>query len=80
MGIAIAQAVTLVVAVYAAIGVVFAAAFVTLGVARVDHAARGAPWSFRALIFPGAAALWPVLLRAWVRASRKGSDDAPAAT
>jgi len=51
---------------YALIGVMFAIAFVTAGVARVDPAAHGAPIGFRILIFPGAAALWPVLLRKWI--------------
>lgn len=50
-----------------AAGLVFALAFVTAGVQRVDPAARGAPWGFRLLILPGAAALWPLLLLRWVR-------------
>ncbi len=52
---------------YLAIGAVFALAFVTVGVQRIDRAAAGSPWSFRLLILPGAAALWPVLLVRWVR-------------
>lgn len=52
---------------YLAAGLVFALAFVTAGVQRVDPAARGAPWGFRLLILPGAAALWPLLLARWVR-------------
>lgn len=55
------------VGVYLAIGVVFALAFVTIGAPRIDHAARGSPWSFRLLILPGAAALWPWLLSRWAR-------------
>ena len=53
---------------YMAAGVVFAVAFVTLGVQRVDPAAKGAPLGFRLLILPGSAALWPILLRRWMRA------------
>jgi hypothetical protein len=53
---------------YVAAGVVFAAAFVTWGVQRVDPAARGARLGFRLLILPGSAALWPLLLRRWLRA------------
>lgn len=49
-------------AAYVAIGVVFALWFAASGVDRFDGAARGAGITFRALIFPGAAALWPVLL------------------
>ena len=53
---------------YAAAGVVFAAAFVTRGVQRVDPAAKGAPIGFRLLILPGCTALWPFLLGRWLRA------------
>jgi len=53
---------------YALIGVVFALAFVTKGVERIDDAAKGAPIGFRVLIFPGAAALWPVLASRWRKA------------
>jgi len=56
----------IIVGIYALIGVIFAIAFVTAGVARVDPAARGAPIGFRILIFPGAVALWPILLRKWM--------------
>jgi hypothetical protein len=52
---------------YAAAGVVFAAAFVTWGVQRVDPAAKGAQLGFRLLILPGCAALWPLLLGRWMR-------------
>ena len=52
---------------YAAVGCVFAIFFVTLGVARVDPAARGAPWGFRLIILPGTVALWPVMLLKVVR-------------
>ena len=56
-------------AVYAACGLVFAAAFVTAGVGRLDPAARGTSWGFRLLIVPGTVALWPWLTRKW--ASRR---------
>lgn len=54
--------------VYAAAGFVFAFAFVVRGAATIDRSAEGAPLSFRLLIFPGAAALWPILLRKWMSA------------
>lgn len=63
----IARALVAVLGVYAALGVVFGVAFVTLGVHRVDPAARGAAWTFRLLLLPGAAALWPLLARRWLR-------------
>jgi len=57
---------------YLLVGLVFAIAFVTKGVRRVDGAAEGSPWSFRLLILPGAAALWPVLLRRWLASGHAG--------
>jgi hypothetical protein len=56
-------------AAYAACGLVFAAAFVTAGVGRLDAGARGTAWGFRLLIVPGTVALWPWLARQW--ASRR---------
>jgi hypothetical protein len=52
---------------YAAAGAVFAVAFAALGVTRLDPSARGASLGFRLLILPGATALWPLLLRRWLR-------------
>ena len=51
---------------YASIGLVFALAFVTIGVKRVDPQAIGSSASFRLLILPGSAAFWPLLLRRWI--------------
>jgi hypothetical protein len=69
----IAEVILWILAAYAGIGVVFAFAFVTRGVGRIDHAAAGAPWSFRVLIFPGAAVLWPLLLAKWRHAGKAGN-------
>ncbi len=60
-------------ALYAAIGVLFALVFAARGVGRVDPNARGAPLGFRLLIVPGVAALWPLMLRRWV-----GAEPGPA--
>lgn len=57
----------LVLAAYVAFGLVFAVAFVTAGVQRIDAEARGAGAGFRLLIFPGSVAFWPLLLRRWLR-------------
>lgn len=65
-----ANVILLATATYAVLGLCFGVVFVTLGVGRVDRAAIGAPWSFRLLIWPGAAALWPLMLRKWIRAVR----------
>ena len=55
---------------YTAVGAVFAVAFVTAGVQRVDPDAKGSGMVFRLLILPGSAALWPLLLRRWIRGDR----------
>lgn len=52
---------------YGVLGVFFAIAFVARGVSRIDTHAEGAGLAFRLIIFPGVAALWPVLLSRWIR-------------
>jgi hypothetical protein len=56
---------------YAIAGLVFGAAFVAGGVSRVDEHAEGARWGFRLIILPGVAALWPLLLHRWLRATSR---------
>jgi hypothetical protein len=57
-------------AAYSLIGVMFAALFVIFGIHRVDPVAEGAPSSFRLIVVPGVAALWPLLLVRWIRRTR----------
>jgi hypothetical protein len=57
-------------AAYGLAGTIFAAAFVTFGIQRVDPVAEHAPLGFRLIVMPGAAALWPLLLLRWVRRAR----------
>jgi hypothetical protein len=71
MAVTIAHVVEVAILAYATLGALFAAVFVTRGVGRIDHAAAGAPLSFRLLIFPGVAALWPLMLAKWARARKK---------
>ena len=59
--------------VYVLAGAIFAAAFVSVGIQRVDPVAAHAPVGFRLIVAPGAAALWPLLLARWVRAAREKS-------
>jgi hypothetical protein len=56
-------------AAYGLAGALFAAAFVTAEIQRVDPAAQHAPLGFRLIVLPGAAALWPLLLVRWIRSS-----------
>ena len=51
---------------YVILGVLFAPAFVTRGVNRIDPLATDAPWNFRVLVVPGTVVFWPVLLVRWL--------------
>lgn len=62
-------------AVYAGFGVLFAVAFVCLGVKRIDPAAAAPPVGFRLLLIPGSIALWPVLLRRWLLGSQPPTEN-----
>ena len=49
--------------IYALIGLLFAVYFVIKGVGKIDPNAAQGSWGFRLLILPGAAALWPLMLK-----------------
>ena len=53
-------------ALYAAAGFVFALAFLTFGIGRMDPSARGSGFGFRLTILPGVVALWPLMLVRWI--------------
>ena len=59
--------------VYALIGAVFAVAFVTIGIQRVDSVAEHAPLGFRLIVLAGVAALWPLLLVRWFRSAPRAA-------
>lgn len=71
----VAQTILVALLAYAACGLAFAVAFVTVGAARLDPAARGTSIAFRLLLLPGAAALWPLLAVRWPRGSRPGEHS-----
>jgi len=50
---------------YVAAGALFAAAFVTWGVSRMDPVAKEGTPGFRLIILPGVTALWPLLAARW---------------
>jgi hypothetical protein len=54
-------------AAYLAVGLAIGTAFIWRGVDHVDAAAAGTTWAFRLVILPGAVALWPVIIRLWLR-------------
>ena len=60
---------------YGIAGLVFAIAFVVAGAKRIDSQAIGSGTGFRALIFPGAAALWPLLLRRWISRTAEPPEE-----
>jgi len=62
----IAATLLIILGIYLFCGLVFAVPFVLVGARRIDPHALHGSWGFRLLIFPGAAALWPLLLRRWV--------------
>lgn len=63
---AVAQVLVVILAVYAGLGAVFAGVFLSTGIQRIDSQAEGASLGFRLIIFPGVAALWPLLLKRWL--------------
>lgn len=56
--------------VYGVLGMLFAIAFATKGIGRVDPVAKGSKAGFRLIVFPGVAVLWPLLLARWIREGR----------
>lgn len=58
------------VAVYAAAGIVIGLGFVMCGVSRVLPHSVTVTIGARILLFPGAAALWPVVLARWLKMRR----------
>ena len=67
MPAALAQAIVIVLGVYAAAGLLFAVPFALRGVNRIDPVARESTWGFRLIILPGVIALWPLLALRWAR-------------
>jgi Na+-driven multidrug efflux pump len=65
--IAFAEVLTVLIGIYLAVGVLFAAPFVLRGVNRIDPVAREGTWGFRLIIVPGVVALWPLLALRWLR-------------
>ena len=58
---------------YVAAGLLFATAFLLVGVKQIDHEARGSGFAFRLFIAPGVIALWPLLAHRWA----SGESEAP---
>jgi len=63
-------------AMYLIPGIIFGVAFAARGVHQMDASASGAGWGFRALIVPGSALFWPLLLTRWT-AGRRAREVPP---
>jgi hypothetical protein len=61
-----AESVVILLGTYAGIGLLFAIAFLTRGIDRIDPASKGTGIGFRLIILPGVASLWPMLLLRWI--------------
>jgi hypothetical protein len=62
----IVSIILIMISVYLFTGLVFAIAFITKGVEKVDEGANNAGWGFRLIIIPGTIVFWPVLLKKWL--------------
>ena len=76
MSLLVAGAIAAVLEAYALAGLVFAVVYLPRG-ARVMDEHLGAPLLTRALIFPGVAALWPLLAWRWLRGTPAPVESNP---
>lgn len=67
MSILVASWIVRIIGIYLTLGLLFAVLFVWRGASKIDPSAKQATAGFRLMIFPGAAALWPLLLWRWLR-------------
>lgn len=75
MPITLAQWIVGALGIYAAIGILFAIPFAWIGSGRIDPPASAGTIGFRLLILPGAAALWPLLLKRWLTGKGKPPEE-----
>ncbi|QUS56481.1 hypothetical protein [Pseudovibrio brasiliensis] len=67
----VAESIILIAQIYCVIGLIVALAFITIGLGRIELAARGA-FLFRLQIIPGLILLWPIVIVRWVALERSG--------
>jgi len=53
--------------IYLVAGFLFAIAFITKGVSKIDESAHGSSWGFKVIIIPGTIIFWPFLLSKWIK-------------
>ena len=62
--VTLAQIIIAVVEIWGLVGVVVALLFLTVGIDRIDPAARDA-YAFRPLLIPGVVVIWPLVIWRW---------------
>lgn len=65
----------IIIAVYLFSGFLFSIPFVVSGVKKIDEGAHGTKWGFRIIIIPGTILFWPFLLKKWISATKKKTND-----
>lgn len=60
---------------YLAVGILFALPFIWFGVGKIDAHARSGSRAFRLVILPGTVALWPLLLRRWLKDDHEPPEE-----
>ena len=67
----IATIILYIAAVYLVSGCLFMIPFIIKGVDRIDEGAHGSSIGFRIIIIPGVIVFWVVLLRKWMKISKR---------
>ena len=75
MSMVTAQFLVSALATYLACGVIFAAVFLWRWVGRLDPLAAHGTVGFRALVFPGVSALWPLFAMRLIRGANQPPDE-----
>ena len=68
------ETILLAVIAYCLAGIVISVLFLLFGIARADHAAKGASIAFRLTILPGLIFLWPIILGRWLSGRQINQD------
>jgi len=69
------QVVQLILGSYVVLGTLIALVVLLDGFTRIDPSVRDAPRGFKALIFPGMVALWPLMAARWIRGSGRPPEE-----
>jgi hypothetical protein len=72
---ALAETIVVCLGVYFGTGVIVAILFLSFGVSRIDHAAKGASPFFRPMVFLGCVALWPYIILRFVSLKKINQPD-----